>query len=97
MANIVVTKIGSGVYVDFGIYANEPYNQHSPLGFNKRMIESAQADGTAVMLKVTGRDGGNWTLTSAPIADPRYLVVDSIEGQTISDDIDLIQKLTALM
>ena len=95
MANIIILKVGNGLYIDFGVYASSELK--SPQGFNVNTMVTVRPTPNAneVQVLVQGRDAQMWNVSH--VATPGCMIIDLIDGVAPTSQADLIKKLTALM
>lgn len=94
MANMVITKLGESVVVDFGDY----YNSHPRIDYSKGSywisdIHEVRLYSDHILMEMKGQT--DWLLTHNETS-MTYFIVDSVEGVVPTNLNDLFDKITAL-
>lgn len=95
---VELKRVGErGIFVDFGDYANPPFNQCSPIGFNCIDLSNAKPTEDYVFVRITGEDSSDWRCSFEANANPAILIIDKIDNVQPLSNVHLIELLTSLM
>jgi hypothetical protein len=92
MANIVITKVGNSIKVDFGVYSGTGRLEMLKSSFDARDIQRVDQYSDHLHVGMRGQSP-DWEVA---ISGTAYLVVDSIDGVAPSSISDLYDKISAL-
>ena len=100
MANVVITKTGNSIIVDFGVYvaSNEVDYLKSSYLVNDLVKVSLVKDSSHVELKIKdAHSSTRWALTyDSAYGGSEYFIIDTVDGVAPTSELDLFNKLTAL-
>ena len=98
MANLVVVSNSFFIKLDFGVYAEEPYNFDSPFLIGKGEMDEVSPYEEGVVIVTNGHNSRKLYITHltdpgmATIKDP-WLTVDSIGGTTVDSQLSIINAI----
>jgi hypothetical protein len=98
MANIVITSSGNSIIVDFGVYSNLAVVDGRKAAYRVTDVSIIWLEKDDSIVNVIMKDAittKHWQVSYSPEAE--VFVVDTVDGVSPTDNIDLFNKLTALM
>ena len=98
MANLVITKSGNSIIVDYGVYGGTSSLLETKSSFSINDIVEIDFFSDHVLVMMRDAHGVNqWELTyNSSYSGGNFFIVDSVEGVIPSSESDLFDKLTAL-
>ena len=97
MANVVITKSGSSIIVDFGVYtASETRVDMIKSSFHAGNLCEAHLYSDHVLVHMSAIPD-TWRITyDSTYAGAEYFIVDSVEGVAPTSESDLFDKIASL-